>query len=158
MVRRSLRAGLLPGLLTSGQQNRILDYLQERTALRGGSLWSAFVAASRHAAADYAHHLHGTTPAPLEVRVRELAAELTTTPITAAFALAYASGLRQGIDVGRDNLIRERTEANQRRRAKEQPPPPPFDPVRAQGEIDDARRFARNPAQAALDSLKRQQP
>ena len=120
MVRRTLRAGLLPGRLSAGQQNRVIDYLHARTALRGGSLWAAFVAADKHAAADDAHHLHGTASGaePLEARVRELARDLNTAPVIAAFVLGYAGGMRQGIECEHANVIRERADANRRRRER----------------------------------------
>ena len=144
MVRRTLRAGLLPGRLTAGQQNRVIDYLHARTALRGGSLWTAFVTADKHARADRAHYLHGTTTdaEPLEARIRELARELETGPNIAAFVLGFASGMRDGLDYGRANLIRERAEGNARKKARENPPAP-FDPVKAQAEIDCAEQWAR---------------
>lgn len=142
MVHRTFRAALLPGCLTSGQQNRVIDYLTARTPLTGGSLWGAFVAAAKHAAADRAHYMNRTPGEPLEARARMLAAELSTVPLVAAFVLGFASGMRDGIDYGRANLIRERTEANQRKQAQDNPPPP-FDPVKAQAEIDAAERWAR---------------
>lgn len=146
---RSLRAGLLPGQLTTGQQNRILDYLTARTGLRGEQLWSAFVRASKHAAADFAAYRHGTQAQPIEVRIRELAAELAAPLPIAAFALAYAAGLRTGIDYGRENAVRERHQRNMRRREREADPPPPFDPVTAKGEYDSAKKWVRDMGRAA---------
>ena len=154
MVRRTFRAGLLPGRLSAGQQNKTVAYLEARTALRGGSLWAAFVASDKHARADRAHYLHGTVDEaePLEARIRELARELDTGPNIAAFVLGFASGMRDGLDYGRANLVRERAEANARRKARENPPPP-FDPIKAQAEIDCAERWARTAGSAARQNV-----
>jgi hypothetical protein len=146
---RSLRAGLLPGQLTTGQQNRVIDYLAARTGLRGEQLWSAFVRASKHAAADIATYRHATTAQPLESRIRDLAAELDAPLTIAAFALAYASGLRAGIDFGRSNAVRERAQRNLASREAEAEAPPPFDPVAAKVEYDAAQKWTRSMGRAA---------
>ena len=75
----------------------------------------------------------------------------------AAFVLAYAAGLRLGIDFGRSNVIRERAERNARTREREAEPLP-FDPIQAKADHDAARRWCRDAGRVARGTYKGHRP
>jgi hypothetical protein len=92
---RLIRAPLLPGRLTSGQQNRLSLLLHTRAGIGLHLLWEMFAAADRHAVCALSLN---ATDEKLETRAADVARDTGLSLATAALLIGAAIGLRLGLD------------------------------------------------------------